>query len=101
MLIFNRNKLKEEIAKLEAKKSQLIADNGKLKQENDDITRNINAAKNQYNELTGQINIIETKQEYGIPFYDLGISDLEEKRYYIQKDMDAAIGKGLYKIITP
>ena len=76
MLIFNRNKLKEEIAKLEAKKSQLIADNGKLKQANDDITRNINAAKNQYNELTGQINIIETKQEYGIPFYDLGISDL-------------------------
>ena len=26
MLIFNRNKLKEEISKLEAKKSQLITD---------------------------------------------------------------------------
>ena len=101
MLIFNRNKLKEEIANLEEKKSQLIADNGKLKQANDDITRNIDAAKSQYDELTGRINIIETKQDYGIPFYDLGISDLEEKRYYIQKDMDVAIGKGLYKIITP
>ena len=101
MLIFNRNKLREEITELEAKKSQLIADNGKLKQANDDITRNIDAAKSQYDELTGRINIIETKQDYGIPFYDLGISDLEEKRYYIQKDMDVAIGKGLYKIITP
>ena len=101
MLIFNRNKLREEITELEAKKSQLIADNGKLKQANDDITRNIDASKRQYDELTGRINIIETKQDYGIPFYDLGISDLEEKRYYIQKDMDVAIGKGLYKIITP
>ena len=101
MLIFNRNKLREEITELEAKKSQLIADNGKLKQANDDITRNIDAAKSQYDELTGRINIIETKQDYGIPFYDLGISDLEEKRYYIQKDMDVAIGKGLYKIIMP
>ena len=101
MLIFNRNKLRAEIAELEAKKSQLIADNGKMEQMYDDLLHKANDAQDRYNELTEQVNVIETKQEYGIPFYEMGISDLEERRYYIQKDMDAAIAKGLYKITTP
>lgn len=101
MLIFNRNKLKEEISELEAKKSQLIADTSKMEQMYDDLLHKANDAQDRYNELTGQINVIETRQEYGIPFYEMGISDLEKKRYYIQRDMDAAIAKGLYKITTP
>lgn len=101
MLIFNRHKLKAEIAELEAKKSQLIANADKMEQMYDDLLHKANDAQDRYNELTGQVNVIETKQEYGIPFYEMGISDLEERRYYIQKDMDAAIAKGLYKITTP
>ena len=101
MMIFSRNKLKAEIVELEAKKSQLIADTSKMEQMYDDLLHKANDAQDRYNELTGQINVIETRQEYGIPFYEMGISDLEKKRYYIQRDMDAAIAKGLYKITTP
>ena len=100
MLVFNRNKLKAEIAELEAKKSQLIADTDKMEQMYDDLTHKANDAQVRYNELTGQINVIEAKQEYGIPFYEMGIGELQAKRYYIQRDMDAAIAKGLYKITT-
>lgn len=100
MLIFNKNKLKAEIAELEVKKSQLIADTGKMEQIYDDLMQKADSAQSRYNELIGQISVIETKQEYGIPFYDMGIGELQAKRYYIQRDMDAAIAKGLYKITT-
>ena len=44
MLIFNRNKLKEEIAEMKAKKYQLIADNGKTKQMHDDLRHKVHFA---------------------------------------------------------
>lgn len=100
MLIFNRNKLKAEIAELEEKKSQLLADTGRMEQMYDDLMQKANDAQSRYNELAGQINVIEAKQEYGIPLYEMGIGELQAKRYYLQKDMDAAIAKGLYKITT-
>lgn len=108
MLIFDRAKLRSEILELKANRDTIRQRLEEAKAEYDNAQRlkkirhdEIEDAKRRLDELTGQINIIETKQEYGIPYYELGISDLEEKRYYIQRDMDAAIGKGLYKIASP
>ena len=98
MLIFNRNKLKAEIVELEAKKSQLIADTGKMEQMYDDLMQKANNTQSRYNELTGQISVIETKQEYGIPYYEDSLDTLEHKRYGMQSAIDAEIKKGLYRV---
>lgn len=98
MLIFNRNKLKAEIADLEAKKSQLTVDTGKMEQMYDDLMQKADNAQSRYNELTGQISIIETKQEYGIPYYEDGLDTLEHKRHGMQSAIDAEIKKGPYRV---
>lgn len=98
MRIFNKNKLKAEIVELEAKKSQLIADTGKMEQMYDDLMQKANDAQSRYNELTGQISVIETKQEYGIPYYEDSLDTLEHKRYGMQSAIDAEIKKGLYRV---
>lgn len=98
MLIFNRNKLKAEITELEQRRDRLQADTDKIKQTYDDLSHKVNDAQNRYNELTGAINVIETKQEYGIPYYKDGLDELEHKRYCMQSGIDAEIRKGLYRV---
>lgn len=98
MLIFNRNKLKAEIADLEAKKSRLVTDTGKMEQMYDDLMQKTDNAQSRYDELTGQISVIETKQEYAIPYYADSLDVLEHKRHGMQSAIDTEIRKGLYRI---
>ncbi len=98
MLIFNRNKLKAEIAELEQRRDRLQADTDKIKQTYDDLSHKANDAQNRYNELTGAINVVETKQEYGIPYYEDSLDELEHKRHCMQSGIDAEIRKGLYRV---
>lgn len=99
MLIFQRNKLKNEIAELEAKKAAMQADMDKISGVYDDMCHRTADAQHRYNELTGQISIIETRQEYGIPYYEDSLDVLEHKRHGMQSCIDAEIRNGLYKII--
>lgn len=98
MLIFNRNKLKAEIAELEQRRDQLQADTTKMEQAYNDMIHKVADAQCHYNELTGAINIVETKQEYGIPYYEDGLDELEHKRRCMQSGIDAEIRKGLYRV---
>lgn len=99
MLIFQRNKLKNEIAELEAKKAAMQADMDKISGVYDDMCHRAADAQHRYNELTGQISIIETRQEYGIPYYEDSLDVLEHKRHGMQSCLDAEIRNGLYKIV--
>lgn len=98
MLIFQRNKLKAEIAELEAKKAAMQADMDKVNGIYDDMCHRAADAQRRYNELTGQISVIETRQEYGIPYYEDSLDVLEHKRNGMQSCLDAEIRNGLYKI---
>ena len=98
MLIFNRNKLKAEIAELEQRCNQLQADTAKMKQAYDDLSHKANDAQCRYNELTGAIAVIETRREYGIPYYEDSLDALEHKRHGMQSAIDAEISKGLYRV---
>lgn len=99
MLIFQRNKLKNEIAELNAKKAAMQADMDKIIGIYDDMCHRAADAQRRYNELTGQISIIETRQEYGIPYYEDSLDVLEHKQHGMQSCIDAEIRNGLYKIV--
>lgn len=99
MLISQRNKLKNEIAELEAKKAAMQADIDKISGVYDDMCHRAADAQRRYNELIGQISVIETRQEYGIPYYEDSLDVLEHKRHGMQSCVDAEIRNGLYKII--
>lgn len=96
--IFKSNRLKAEIAELEQRRDKLQADMTKIEQMYDNISTKANDAQSRYDELTGQISVIETKQEYGIPYYTDSLDTLEHKRHGMQSAIDAEIRKGLYRI---
>lgn len=98
MLIFRRNKLKNEIAELEAKKVAMQADMDKVSRIYNDMCSRASEAQSRYNELTGAISVIETKQEYAIPYYEDSLDVLEHKRHGMQACLDAEIRNGMYKI---
>lgn len=96
--IFKNKRLKAEITELEQRRNRLQADMVKMKQMYDDISAKANDAQSRYDELTGQINVIETKQDYAIPYYTDSLDMLEHKRHGMQSAIDAEIRKGLYRI---
>lgn len=105
MLIFDRAKLRGEILELKANRDAISQQLNEAKAEYDNVQRlkqiqhdEAEEAKRRLDELTGVINVIETKQEYGIPYYEDSLDELEHKRYCMQSGIYAEIRKGLYRV---
>jgi hypothetical protein len=98
MMLFKRNKLKDEIKRLEAERDRIAADNNEIAARYDILLHKADEAQRRYNELTGAINVIETREDYCIPYYDDSLDVLEHKRHGMQAAIDAEIRNGLYSI---
>lgn len=98
MMLFQRNKLKAEIERLEAERDKIAADNNEMMTRYDMLLHKADEAQRRYNELTGAINVIETREDYCIPYYDDSLDVLEHKRHGMQAAIDVEIRNGLYSI---
>ena len=98
MMLFKRNKLKAEIERLEAERDKIAADNNEMAVRYDILLHKTDEAQRRYNELTGAINVIETREDYCIPYYADSLDVLEHKRHGMQSAIDAEIRNGLYNI---
>lgn len=98
MMLFKRNRLKAEIERLEAERDKIATDNNEMTARYDMLLHKTDEAQQRYNELTGAINVIETRDDYCIPYYADSLDVLEHKRHGMQAAIDAEIRNGLYSI---
>lgn len=95
MLIFDRAKLRREILELkdnrEAIKQQITelnADYDKIKHLYDVTKESVNRVTDEYNELTNKCAVIEVCDDYGIPYYEESLDELENRLAELQSSID-------------
>lgn len=98
MAIFKKRLLNAEIAALEQKADEL-RERIKSKEEfYNNLKQKADEEQARYNELRESTNVVETRQEYCVPYYDDSLDELEHKRHGMQAGIDAEISKGLYRV---
>lgn len=100
-----KKELENKIAELEVKENALNekidnlrhqADDNQTKANNAEIA--VKEAQSTLNALNGQIAVIESMNDYNIPYYQDSLDELESKRYEMQSRLESLVSSGLWRI---
>lgn len=92
--MFESLKLKQKAAEFK----RLAAEVEEITARRDDIRAELDKLKEEVGAQAKLNGVIETMEEYGIPYYEDNLSDLEHERYELQRSMANDVANGLYKI---
>lgn len=100
-----KKELEDKITELEARENALNEEIDNLRHQTDDNQTKANNAEIAAKEaqatldaLNGRIAVIESMNDYNIPYYQDSLDELESKRYEMQSRLEHLVSNGLWRI---